>query len=118
MISLSRNYWDACKSFALDYVRGLKNKFHPNILILLETHVQSIKLHVIHWVVNLDYNVECISSIGYLGGILFFQKDSLGEIDFIEINQQFSFVLSVLSTLACGYLWEFMLATRMMEWEA
>lgn len=69
---LSRNYRGACKSFTLYYFHALKHKYNHDIIILLETSAQLQKVRKMLRVIGLDYNVECVSSIGRAGGILVF----------------------------------------------
>lgn len=39
----------------------------------------------VHNMIALYYNMEYVPSINYFGGTLNFLKDSLGEVEFIEI---------------------------------
>lgn len=57
-------------SFALNYINILKHKFSPGIVILLQTHMQVQKVHMVHHIIGLKYNVECVPSISRSGGTL------------------------------------------------
>lgn len=44
----------------------------PDIFILLETHVQILKIHTVYRVIGLEYNMDCILVAGRSGGVLVF----------------------------------------------
>lgn len=72
MIILSRKCCGACKPSVLDYISSLTSKFMPNIIILLETHMQLAKVCEVRCTLSMDYNVECIHLVDSSVGILLF----------------------------------------------